>query len=110
MIVVVASPRSRQPPEAVSWRRDWAQIASRGGRRAPRQVVGRVGEDPAGEGVLLDLAQRSVGHIAVLRSYHPTREEPDSPATLATRDPDAVFDDLSDALARTVASRDDVLD
>jgi hypothetical protein len=31
------------------------------------QLVGRVGEDSAGDGVVLDLARRGVGHVAVLR-------------------------------------------
>jgi hypothetical protein len=39
------------------------------------QIVGRVGEDRAGEAVLLDLARRGVGHVAVLRdSGRPTAE------------------------------------
>ena len=31
------------------------------------QLVGKTGEDPAGETALLDLARRGVGHVAVLR-------------------------------------------
>jgi hypothetical protein len=31
------------------------------------QLVGKVGDDPAGEAALLDLASRSVGHVAILR-------------------------------------------
>lgn len=34
---------------------------------ATAQLVGRVGEDPAGEAALLDLARHGVGHAAVMR-------------------------------------------
>ena len=45
------------------------------------QLVGRVGEDRAGEAVLLDLARRGVGHVAVLRDAgHPTTEMQAVPA------------------------------
>jgi hypothetical protein len=38
------------------------------------QVVGKVGEDPGGEAVLLDLATALVGHVAILRD--PSRPTP----------------------------------
>jgi sugar/nucleoside kinase (ribokinase family) len=48
-----------------------AAVAAGGGA----QLVGRVGEDQAGEDVLLDLARRGVGHAAVLRDpARPTGE------------------------------------
>jgi hypothetical protein len=41
---------------------------------AAAQIVGRVGEDPAGEAALLDLARHGVGHAAILRD--PARATP----------------------------------
>jgi sugar/nucleoside kinase (ribokinase family) len=38
------------------------------------QVVGKVGEDPAGDAVLLDLAAARIGHVAILRD--PSRATP----------------------------------
>jgi sugar/nucleoside kinase (ribokinase family) len=38
------------------------------------QVVGKVGEDPGGDAILLDLAAGDVGHVAILRD--PTRPTP----------------------------------
>jgi ribokinase len=46
--------------------------AAAAGAGATVQVVGRVGDDPAGDSALLDLARRRVGHVAVLRD--PGRE------------------------------------
>jgi hypothetical protein len=41
------------------------------------EIVGRVGSDSAGDAVILSLAQRGVGHVAVLRdSGRPTEVEP----------------------------------
>jgi sugar/nucleoside kinase (ribokinase family) len=45
------------------------------------QVVGKVGEDPGGDAILLDLAAGDVGHVAILRD--PSRPTPaTSPAPL----------------------------
>jgi sugar/nucleoside kinase (ribokinase family) len=45
------------------------------------QVVGKVGEDPGGDAILLDLAASNVGHVAILRD--PSRATPaTSPALL----------------------------
>jgi hypothetical protein len=41
------------------------------------QLVGKTGDDPAGEAALLDLAGRGVGHVAVLRD--PGRGTPELP-------------------------------
>jgi hypothetical protein len=49
------------------------------------EVVGRLGDDPAGDAVLLALARRDVGHVAVLRdpsrptAVVPDRDEPTDP-------------------------------
>ena len=52
------------------------------------EILGRVGEDPAGDAVLLDLASAGIGHVALLRDAgHPT-------ARAAGADPaDAPFDE-----------------
>jgi hypothetical protein len=52
------------------------------------QLVGKVGEDPAGEAALLDLAAASVGHVAILRD--PSRSTPLAPAADGE---DAAFDE-----------------
>ncbi|HET7029388.1 MAG TPA: hypothetical protein VFI34_02665 [Candidatus Limnocylindrales bacterium] len=69
MLVVVGSPSARL--EGGDVRADGiaagvAQAAVAAGGSV--QIVGRVGEDPLGDGVLLDLAAAGVGHVAVLRA------------------------------------------
>jgi hypothetical protein len=89
VIVVVGSPRARLGASgtvvAAGLAADVAAAAASAG--APVQIVGRVGEDAAGEGALLDLAQRGVGHVAVLRDAaratrldepEPVSDEPDA--------------------------------
>ena len=51
------------------------------------QIVGRVGEDPPGDALLVDLAAAGVGHVAVLRT--PGRQTPVRPSA----EPDVVPDD-----------------
>ena len=53
------------------------------------QVVGKVGEDPGGDAVLLDLASGGVGHVAILRD--PSRPTPAAPPPPADDGPP--FDD-----------------
>ena len=49
------------------------------------QLVGKVGDDPSGDAVLLALGRERVGHLALLRDAgHPT---PIAPAPLAVADP-----------------------
>lgn len=52
------------------------------------QVVGKVGEDPGGDAVLLDLAAANVGHVAILRD--PSRA---TPATGPAPADDPAFED-----------------
>jgi hypothetical protein len=55
------------------------------------QLVGRIGEDPAGEETLLALARGGIGHVATLRDpAHPTRAI--APATEV--EPDAIGGDV----------------
>lgn len=49
------------------------------------QLVGKVGEDPAGDAVLLDLAGVDIGHAAVLRD--PSGATPRAPAPAGDPDP-----------------------
>ena len=68
MIVIVGSPVARPRDGGL----DAAGLAAAIGRDAARsgaavEVVGRVGEDAAGDAVLLDLAAAGIGHVAVLR-------------------------------------------
>jgi sugar/nucleoside kinase (ribokinase family) len=63
------------------------------------QIVGRVGEDPAGEAALIDLARHGVGHAAVLRD--PTRP---TLVTAAATEEDA----LEDASTGDVAAADPI--
>jgi sugar/nucleoside kinase (ribokinase family) len=63
------------------------------GAGARTEIVGRVGEDDAGNEVLLDLAAAGIGHVAVLRDAgHPTAEH--APATDAESAP---FEDGGEA-------------
>jgi sugar/nucleoside kinase (ribokinase family) len=52
------------------------------------QVVGKVGEDPGGDAILLDLATGDVGHVAILRD--PSRS---TPATGPAPVDEPAFDD-----------------
>jgi hypothetical protein len=99
VIVVVGSPRARLSDSgsvvASGMAAEVALAAAAAGAQV--QIVGRVGEDATGEGALLDLAQRGVGHVAVLRD--PARATPlDAPA-IATDDEDAFDDDSEPPVA-----------
>jgi ribokinase len=86
VIVVVGSPLHRpgsatEPPAAAGLAARIAAAAAAAGRDV--QLVGRVGEDPAGEATLLALARSGIGHVATLRDpVHPT------PAVRALADDD----------------------
>jgi hypothetical protein len=77
VIVVVGSPVAQPAGQGIvagGLSADVARAAAAAG--AAVQIVGRVGEDPAGEQVLLALAANDVGHVAVLR-------EPGRPTPIA---------------------------
>lgn len=79
MIVVVGSPIARSTERgtvAAGLSAAIARDASAIGGAV--QLVGRVGEDPAGEAILLGLAAAGVGHVAVLRE--PGRPTPILPS------------------------------
>lgn len=69
------------------------------------QLVGRVGEDPAGDAILIGLADRRVGHVAVLRDAG--RATSVAPATSGAGDAtagDATAGDGLDALVTVAPS------
>lgn len=81
MIVVVGSPHLRfraSKQEAAGTAVGVGAAAATAG--ADVELVGKIGDDPAGGVVLLDLAGRGIGHVAILRD--PTRPTPE------TADPD----------------------
>jgi ribokinase len=74
MIVVVGTPawRTSEPAGPAGRACEIAISAAAAGSRV--EVVGRVGDDPTGDALLIALARASVGHAAVLRDpARPTR-------------------------------------
>lgn len=58
------------------------------------EMVGRIGEDAAGEAILLDLAAAGIGHVAMIRDAgQPTGSWAPEPEPDAFGDPDSVADD-----------------
>ena len=89
MIVVVGSPLvglTDSGLRATGMATGIARAAAASG--AEVQVVGKVGEDPGGEAILLDLAASNVGHVAILRD--PSRS---TPATGPASVDEPAFDD-----------------
>ena len=77
MIVVVGSPHLRfrgSKQEAAGTAVGVGAAAAAAG--ADVELVGKLGDDPAGEVVLLDLAGRGIGHVAILRD--PSRPTPET--------------------------------
>ncbi|HET7703236.1 MAG TPA: hypothetical protein VFK35_07545 [Candidatus Limnocylindrales bacterium] len=87
MIVIVGSPLARPGDRglhAAGLAADIGRVAARSG--AAVEVVGRVGEDAAGDAVLLDLTAAGIGHVAVLRESG--RLTPATPPPSGTAAPD----------------------
>ena len=77
MIVIVGSPHLRfraSKQEAAGTAVGVGAAAAAAG--ADVELVGKIGDDPAGEVVLLDLAGRGIGHVAILRD--PSRATPET--------------------------------
>jgi hypothetical protein len=77
VIVVVGSPHLRfreSKQQAAGPTVGIAAAAAAAG--ADVELVGKIGDDPAGEVILLDLAGRGIGHVAILRD--PTRATPET--------------------------------
>ena len=75
MIVVIGTPSGRLANGVVLASGSASRIAlaaARAGRLV--QLVGKTGDDPTADGLLLDLARGGVGHVALLRD--PTRATP----------------------------------
>jgi hypothetical protein len=91
MIVVIGSMRLLGSGEEADAAGLAASIAaSAAGEGARVELIGKLGDDPAGDAVLLALARRNVGHVAVLRD--PAR------ATSVVNPPDEAVDpDAPDA-------------
>jgi sugar/nucleoside kinase (ribokinase family) len=85
VIVVVGSPRLRlrgSKQEAAGSAVGIGAAASTAG--ADVELVGKIGDDPAGEVALLDMARRGIGHVAVLRD--PSRPTPETADLSAAAD------------------------
>ena len=68
MIVVIGSPTARDVDGVLHAAGPASRIAlaaARGGRSV--QLVGKTGDDPVADGIVLDLARGGVGHVALLR-------------------------------------------
>jgi sugar/nucleoside kinase (ribokinase family) len=98
MIVVVGGLAwlESSPPRPAGRACQIAMLAARAGRDV--QVVGRVGDDAAGNSLVLELARARVGHVAVLRDpANPTTQlaqplpDDDPPSMLVSQEPDPAF-------------------
>jgi hypothetical protein len=78
VIVIVGALAWRAAPSAAPAGRACGIALAAAGRGASVELVGRVGEDQAGEDLLIALAKAGVGHAAVLRD--PARPTPVLPA------------------------------
>ena len=68
MIVVIGSPIGRLSDGVVAAAGTAARVAlAAAGAGRTVQVVGKIGDDPTADAVILDLAQGGVGHVALLR-------------------------------------------
>ena len=78
MIVVIGSPTGRSVDGEVAAAGTASRVAlaaAKAGR--PVQLVGKTGDDPAADSIILDLARGGVGHVALLRDpARPTSVEP----------------------------------
>jgi hypothetical protein len=96
MIVVVGSPIGRLSDGAISAAGTASLVAlSAAGAGRTVQLVGRVGDDPTADGVVLDLARGGVGHVALLRDG--TRATPLEPPLPDDTDADGADADGADA-------------
>jgi hypothetical protein len=90
VIVVIGSPIGRLDDDVLAAGGTASRVAlaaARLGRTV--QLVGKTGDDPTADAVVLDLARGGVGHVALLRD--PGRETP-----LETVWPDAIDDDAAE--------------
>jgi hypothetical protein len=105
VIVVIGRPVLHAIPDAPVATGSAARIAlTAAARGATVQLIGKVGDDPEGELVLLSLARGGVGHVALLRD--PSHRTPrlvtgfaDPTAPDADADPDLADPDLADPVS-----------
>jgi sugar/nucleoside kinase (ribokinase family) len=91
VIVVVGSLAWRDAPAPGPAGRACGIAIAAAARGATAEVVGRVGDDPRGDSLVIALARAGVGHAAVLRD--PTRETPVLTPIGEPEDPDPFADD-----------------
>jgi hypothetical protein len=104
VIVIVGSPAAQpvgQGIVAAGLSAEIARAAATSG--AAVQIVGRVGEDTAGDEVLLSLAAGGIGHVAMLR-------EPGRPTPTATPSDNSPANSDGPALGEALLDGVDVLD
>ena len=95
MIVVVGSPIGRIADGAIAAGGSASRVALAAAAAGHVvQLVGRTGDDPTAEALVLDLARGGVGHVALLRDA--SRATPLEPEPAVDLEPD----DLDDASAR----------
>jgi hypothetical protein len=104
VIVIVGSPIAQPNGQSIEAGGLAAEIASRcAAIGAAVQIVGRVGEDPEGDLVLLALAATDVGHVAMLR-------EPGRPTPIAEPRADGPAGPDGPALGEAVQDEVDLAD
>jgi hypothetical protein len=117
VIVVIGSPAWRTAPTPVPAGRACGIALAAVARGARVELVGRVGDDPAGDALLIALANAGVGHAAILRD--PTRPTlrleiaavpADDDETSLFADPVTVAAPVPDALAPSAGPRLDGAD
>src|SRR5690348_16040343 len=94
MIVIVANASGRRTTTGFRAAGVGVAIAAGvAGTGRPVQLVGKVGEGPDGDAILLSLAAAGVGHVAVLRDVAPAHVEIDD---RAADGPEESVDQLAD--------------
>jgi ribokinase len=110
VIVVVGSPTAQPTAQGIvagGLSAEVARAAAAAG--ASVQIVGRVGEDAAGDLLLLALAANDVGHVAVLRE--PGRPTPIAdPPAVASAGPDGSADPDGSALGAALLNDVELID
>jgi ribokinase len=92
VIVVIGSPVGLETERGIVAAGTAVAIARVAAAAGPEvQLVGKVGEDPAGEAAILSLAADRIGHVALLR-------DPARPTPLASSPVDADTTDATDAV------------
>ena len=101
MIVVVGTPawRPAEPARPAGLACGIAVAAAAQG--AAVELVGRTGDDPAGDALVIALAHAGVGHVALLRD--PTRPTPLVQPAPDADEPDLLADETDDSDAASVA-------